>query len=72
MHGVLKFNLPDERDEFKMACSAGAMHSVLWDMDQWLRNQLKYGNPFESADTALQAARDELFRLLNDHGVQLE
>ena len=42
MEAILKFNLPDDDHEFKMATSGASMHSVLWEMDQWLRAQYKY------------------------------
>ena len=51
MKAILKFNLPEESHEFDMATQGSAMHSVLWDMDQWLRRQTKYAPDDMSEDT---------------------
>jgi len=42
MEAILKFNLPEDHPEFEMATKGSDMHSVLWEMDQWLRAQYKY------------------------------
>ena len=39
---ILEFNLPEDSHEFDMATQGASMHSVLWEMDQWLRAQYKY------------------------------
>jgi hypothetical protein len=69
--GVLKFPLPEERDGFKLACQAQDWHSVAWDMAQYLREKLKYGHEFKSANDALEQTQDKLFEFLNDHGLSI-
>jgi len=38
----LTFSLPEEEDEFRTACQAGAAKLLLWDIDQACRSILKY------------------------------
>lgn len=40
--GILKFKLPEENDDFKLASSANDLYSVICDMDRKLRKYLKY------------------------------
>jgi len=66
---TLTFTLPAERDEFETASRAGNMRSVLWDLDQQLRAWTKYDEPaeFKTPAQALDAARDLLYRLVEEH-----
>ena len=72
MKAILEFNLPEEECEHKIASRAMAWALVSWDMNKWLRDKLKYGHSYKDADAALDAARDALFGLFSEHGVQLE
>ena len=58
--GVLVFPLPSEENAFKIAVNAVEWALVSWNMEQWFRDKLKYGNEFKTADEALEAARTEL------------
>ena len=40
--GILKFKLPEEREDFELAQKAGKMQVALWNIDQELRRQIKY------------------------------
>jgi hypothetical protein len=40
--GKLTFNLPEEQIEWEMANKAGDMYSLLMDLDNELRNHLRY------------------------------
>ena len=66
---TLTFNLPDERDEFSDAVYGANWHSGAPDLDQRLRQWLKYGHEFKDANEALQAARDALWEEVRDRGV---
>lgn len=74
MKGILEFNLtdPDEAEQFKLAVHAQEMKSVLWDLDQWLRNKIKYSDFPEEVIDALQNTRDELYSLLQDESINLD
>lgn len=73
MKAILEFNLPEDEDSHKMAIKAPDMHSVLYGIDQWLREKLKYGHSdIKDADDALEKVREELHDLLKSHGIDLD
>ncbi len=74
MKAILKFNLPDDQHEYAMATQGSAMHSVLWDMDQWLRRQTKYAPDSMSEEKykAFDECREQLHEFLNENNINLE
>lgn len=74
MKATLEFNLPEDSHEFQMATQSTDMHSVLWDMDQWLRTNIKYCSDETSEDTykAMVECRDKLHEFMNDYNIILE
>lgn len=78
MKAVLKFDLPDEREDFEMALAAGKMHSALWDFSQDVLRKLdKYGFHPSGRELTLEEhaivsfIREEFYRVLNDNQVEL-
>lgn len=73
MKAIIKFNLPEEQDEFEMFNQASAMHSVLWDLTQWLRGQTKYAPENTEEDTikAFYDCQDKLNELLYSNRIEL-
>ena len=71
---ILKFNLNEEQYEFEQAVNAGKYRTVLWDLDQFLRNKTKYAsdNTTEEQLDAYYALRDELHRLMDEHNITLD
>jgi hypothetical protein len=72
MKAILEFNLPEENIEFEMAVNASKMHSVLWQMDQWLRAQYKYMSDAEYNEAAYDAyekSRQQLLNLMSEDGI---
>ena len=70
---ILEFNLPEEDYEHEVAVNAGKYHSVLQELDQYLRYFVKY--PADDApdlltDTMSQV-RDELWRILETHNIDI-
>ena len=59
---TIKYTLPEEERNFKLAINASAMYSILWDLDQWLRSEIKYRE-----QDVLQPARDKLYELMEEH-----
>lgn len=65
---TLTFNLPEERKDFDLATHAFALRSVLSELDNLLRNKIKYSDPGKNnVKPGLQYARDELRKLINDY-----
>ena len=61
MEAILKFNLPEDKEEFDVASKGMDWALVAWDMDLLLRNKLKHG-PRTHATHAelLEELRDRL------------
>jgi hypothetical protein len=72
MRASLQFNLPDDQREFDLAIQSPKAQSFLWDFSQQLRSWRKYGHSFKDADDALDQIREEFYRLLNQHGVNID
>jgi len=75
MEAILKFNLPEDHIEFEMAVNGSKMHSVLWEMDQWLRAQYKYMPDTEySKDKyeTFEKCRDQLREIMFENGLKFE
>jgi len=72
---ILEFDLnePDDVTAHKQAVKALDMAIVLWDMDQYLRNQLKYNDKITGeVYDALDKAREQLRGFMNEHNVDLD
>jgi len=74
MKAILEFNLPEDQTEYQMANDASKMCSVLWEMKQWLRTQVKYAPDEISQETydAFVECRDKLYELLMDNNLDLD
>lgn len=70
---TIEYNLPEEQDEFDQTNNAEKYYAVLWDIDQYMRNKVKYA----SDDTpplyqeAIQMVRDEFWRLMREYNLDL-
>jgi len=71
---ILKFNLNEEQYEFEQAVNAGKYHSVLWDLDQFLRSKTKYASDDATEEqlAAYYALRDELHKLMEEYNITLD
>lgn len=69
---ILEFNLPDEQHEYNVVTQASRVQSFLWDFSQQLRSWDKYHHDFKDADDALDKIREEFYRLLNEHNVEID
>lgn len=75
MKAILEFNLPEDQQDFNLATKGSAWHFVAWKMDQWLRQQYKYtpdGEYNVDRYNAYVEAREKLFELMQENGVNLE
>ena len=75
MKATLEFNLPEDNTEFEMAVNASKMYSVLWEMDQWLRQQYKYMPDAEYSEdkyNTFEKCRDHLREIMFENGVKFE
>lgn len=74
MKAILKFNLPEDDHEFQMATQGSKFHSILWDMDQYLRAKIKYAPDDMSDDTlkAFEESRNQLHVFMADYNVSFD
>ena len=69
MKSILEFNLPEEEEQFNVASKGMDWALIVWDIDQLLRNKLKYGAPTHHVHL-LEELRDTLNNLVEDKGLQ--
>ena len=75
MKATLEFNLPEDHIEFEMAVNGSKMHSVLWEMDQWLRQQYKYMPDSEYSEdkyNTFEKCREHLRELMIENGLNFD
>ena len=68
---IIEYNLPEDQHEYDVATQAERVQSFLWDFSQQLRSWYNY-NDFKDADDALDKIREEFYRLLNEHNVNID
>ena len=73
MKATLEFNLPEDQSEFDVAIKGGDWRNLVWNMDQYLRKQVKYNESLtpEQRDV-YQQVRDELNGMLNQSNLDLD
>lgn len=67
MRATLEFNLPEENQEFELVSKALKMYSTLWDLDLWLRSEIKYKDKEH-----LEVVREKLRELMNDNRIDFD
>ena len=73
MKAILEFNLPDDKTEFDTASKAMDWAILAWDIEQYIRNRLKYQTEkldTSSAKEELELLREELNEMLIVRGLQ--
>jgi hypothetical protein len=73
MEAILKFNLPEDQEEYDLFRQVYGMHNVIWEMKQWLRSETKYAPDDISDDTinALYKCRDKFNELINENNLEI-
>ncbi len=72
MQITMTFLLPDDQRDYEIATQAPKVQSFLWDFSQQLRSWYKYHHDFKDADDALDKIREEFYRLLNHHNIDID
>ena len=67
MKAILEFNLPEDKEEFDVASRGMDWALLAWDMDQFIRNKIKYE---QDSDDVLQLVRDKLNCLMEEKGLK--
>jgi hypothetical protein len=71
---TIKYQLPEEENEFRYANNGLNYLLTLYDIDQYLRSQIKYNGDSYTDDEykLLSKVRDELFRCMATRNVSLD
>jgi hypothetical protein len=67
MKAILEFNLPEDNEEFEAATKAMDWSILAWDIDQFIRNKIKYEQDREGV---LQLVRNELNFQMEEKGLK--
>lgn len=71
--GILKFPLPEYQEEFETASNGYKWKLAMWNMDQWLRSQLKYRDDYkENEYETLEKCRDMLYEKCNEYNLKMD
>lgn len=68
---ILEFDLSEGCSDAELALAGGRLYSALWDMDQDLRNIVKYGREGWDIEQA-QLCRERLHQILENNRVDLD
>ena len=69
MKATIEFNLPEDEEQFNAANKCMDWALVAWDIDQLLRNKLKYSDLLPNTRAELEEIRDTLNEMLTDRGL---
>ena len=73
MEAVLKFNLPEENDEFRLAVNAVRYASALEEIREFLRTKIKYTEfSLEGSEKAYEEIYEKYFEIIDSHGLKGE
>ena len=74
MKAKLTFNLPEDQQEFNFATQGSDWWNVCWNMDQWLRANIKHAPDSMSDDEykAYERCRDQLRELIDSQGLHID
>ncbi len=72
MEAILKFNLPDDQDDFRFAVEGTKWYLVVHTFDQYLRSQMKYNDNLTDEEYGLlEKVREELYSTINENQLSL-
>ena len=76
MKGILEFNLDDSADmeAYMRAVKSTKLAIALWDMDQYLRDKIKYAPDSMSEEEykALVKVREDFHEIMRDNNIDLD
>ena len=72
MKATIEFNLPEDNCDHIVAVHAMDFALVCYDIDNALREWLKYGHEFKTVDDAVETMREKLSDFLATRNVSLD
>ena len=70
MKATIEFNLPEDEEQFNAANKGMDWALLAWDIDQLLRDKLKYGKLLPNTRAELEEIRDTLNEMVIDRGLK--
>ena len=67
MDATLKYNLPEDQEEFNHATNGFNYYMALMEMDEWLRAEYKYNGKEE-----MWEVRNKLREIISENNVKIE
>ena len=67
MKAIIEFQLPEDNQEFELHTKASKMYCTLWELDQWLRSEIKYKDKEH-----YEPVRDKLQELMADNRIDFD
>ena len=73
MKAILEFNLdePYEQNAHARAINGTKAYIALYEMDNYLRNQIKYTQHSDEVEVTLQSIRDVLYEIMSKNNIDL-
>lgn len=71
MQAILKYTLPEEREEFEMSQKGILYHIALSDIADYLRSKLKYEELSETESKIYEEIRTKFYEILNDNEISV-
>jgi hypothetical protein len=73
MEAILKFNLPDDQDDFRYAVEGTKWYLVVHTFDQYLRSRIKYNDNLSDEEyELLEKVREELYSTIEGYQLSFE
>ena len=71
MEAILKFNLPEDEEQFNVAAKSMDWALLVWDVDQIIRILLKHhSEEYKTGELALEHIQEEIRDLMEEKGLQ--
>jgi N6-adenosine-specific RNA methylase IME4 len=69
---TIEFDSIEDQHELDMCINGGKWYTLAWDLDQYLRNRLKYDPMSDKEYEVLQQTRDKLHELRSENGLTFD
>tara|TARA_Y100000310_G_C20139241_1_gene559498 strand:- start:241 stop:465 length:225 start_codon:yes stop_codon:yes gene_type:complete len=71
MEAILKFNLPEDKEQFDVAAKAMDWALLVWDIDQSIRSLMKYHpEEYKTGEQAFEHIKEEIHDSMEERGLQ--
>jgi hypothetical protein len=69
---ILEFDGLEEQQEARTALDGWKWQHVVWEMDQYLRAEMKYSSLSDAEYSAMEKSREKLRELVSDNNLSLD